>query len=260
MSALANPDVEVGIRHPTTGFVPVLAERCGLCARAIDRRARAPLALLPCCLQAVHFDCARDRFAPETGCPACWADAAGFGRADILTLEYLETLHVFLREGNWYHVFAAARVPVEPFRARDEIAPVAAQFQATLEQHARTVCETLAAAGRLEDLIRATQYSTQTLDLFYAVLDEAPPAPRDTSVWRGLLRVAAEEPCRVGSTFNLVFRVLGGDVTPAMLGGLSPAQLRNAGVAYPQLLQIGWTPGGPLRVPREQYAVLDIPL
>lgn len=258
MSALANPDLEVGIRHPRTGFVPTLADRCGLCAREIDRHAAVPLGLLPCCLQVVHFDCARDRFA--TGCPACWADAAGFGRADILTMEYLETLHAFLREGNWYHVFAAARVPVEPFRDRDEIAPVATQFQATLEQHARTICEALAGAGRLEELLRATQFSTQTLDLFYAVLDKAPPTPRDTSIWRGLLRVSAEEPCRVGSTFNLVFSVLRGDITPPMLSGLTPEQLRNTGMAYPQLLQIGWKPGGPLRIPREKYAILDIPL
>lgn len=255
MSALANLDVEVGIRHPETGFVPMLSDVCHLCARAIDRAARAPLGLLPCCLRVVHRECAAARFAPALGCPWCWADRIAWGTPDVFTMEFLETVHVFFLEGNWYHVFASGRVPLAPLREG-----AAAEFQRDLQAHAHAICTTLVEAGRLEAFIRATQFSTQTLDLFYAVLDEAPPTPRDTSVWRGLLRVSAEEPCRVGSTFNLVFSVLRGDITPSMLSGLTPEQLRNTGMAYPQLLQIGWKPGGPLRIPREKYAILDIPL
>jgi hypothetical protein len=44
-----------------------------------------------------------------------------------------------------------------------------------------------------------------------------------------------------------------------MLRGMAPEQLWNLGVGYPQLLQMRWTPGGPLRIPAEAFEMLGIP-
>ena len=260
MSVLANPRVEIGLRlvdDPT--FVPILGPLCLLCAREIDRRDRRPIAIIPCCAQAVHMECATARFDARAGCPTCWADSAGYGRPEMFTREFLQQMHSFFLDGNWYHRFAAEGVAVSAFVGLAEIGGHLEAFQSAMQSHAPTICKMLLDAGKFEHLLRATKCSVETLDLFYDTLCEEPFVAQDVVTWQGLLMAASEQPCRAGSAFNLVFRVLGGDAAVGVLSHMSADKLRNMGVAYPQLVQIRWRPGLPPHIPREHYKMLGIP-
>lgn len=241
------------------GFVQTLDRACPLCVQEIDRT--LPVAMLPCCGQGVHVECSQNAWDASAQCPRCWTEAnMTYPGVDVFSLQFLQTLHTFFCKGNWYHVFVAAGIPAQPFQAISEISGAnSGQLQAFLLAHSTTIFRALCERRAIEPLLRATGFSVEFLDLFYEPLADGSFEPADPPCWKTLLINASQQACRAGSAFAVLFALLGGDITPEMLRGMAPAQLWNLGIGYPQLLQIRWTPRGPLKIPEEAFELLGIP-
>ena len=233
----AMPNTRVGyLEADCTSFVETLRETCHLCLLCIDRT--KPVAILPCCNRGVHLYCAIARYDASEGCPLCWSNDKYDQTPDIiLPLDFLSSTHAFLVANQWYYVFKDRSMYVDPWISTPKITKeLAASYQEFLWAHRKEIFETL--GPKIEKLAESVGYSVDFIDLFYWDILTSKYRANNKEVWTRVLDCAARERCQTGNAFNLLFRVLDGDVPLIKMRRLSKEQRAALGVGPPQWRQL----------------------
>lgn len=243
--------------HPTV---------CHLCCKPFTHD--PAVAYLACCVSAAHLACASTKLGSVGKCPVCWMTVHNRSKniqfAHTPSVAFLNSVHKFFRDRNYYHVFSELGPP-EVLRSSTNIDPTNAEdFARWLGLHAMPICKMLLDAKHLDDVLRTCVHPSELIDLFYAALEEIEPDCYvfDPVVWRAALTDYTNRKRGGPSPFSLVFRIVGGDICVQQLHGLSAEDLTRMGIYYPHLCQLGWNisqNGGALTFNREDFELLHFP-